>query len=50
MNASVRVQFFDVFNRHFWGNPNTSITNKFFGQVTGVSGFRYGQFGARFEF
>jgi Carboxypeptidase regulatory-like domain len=50
MNASVRVQFFDVFNRHYWGNPNTSITSPFFGQVTGVSGFRYGQFGARFEF
>ena len=50
MSASVRVQFFDVFNRHTWGNPDTSITSPFFGQVTGVSGFRYGQFGARFEF
>jgi hypothetical protein len=50
MSASVRVQFFDLFNRHYWGNPNNSITNIFFGQVTGVSGFRYGQFGARFEF
>ena len=50
MNASLRVQFFDVLNRHYWGDPNTSITSPFFGQVTGVSGFRYGQLGARFEF
>jgi hypothetical protein len=50
INASLRVQFFDVFNRHHWGNPNTSINSPYFGHVTGVSGFRYGQLGARIEF
>ena len=47
---SLRAQFFDVFNRHHWGTPNLDMTNtSFFGHVTSVSGFRYGQLAARFE-
>ncbi len=50
VTASLRVQFFDVLNRHHWGNPNTSINSPYFGHVTGVNGYRYGQLGARIEF
>jgi hypothetical protein len=48
--ATLRAEFFDVLNRHHWGSPTTSnigATN--FGNVTGVSGSRQGQLGARFE-
>ncbi len=47
--ATLRAQFFDAFNRHHWSAPNTDINSPFFGHVTGVSGHRYGQIGARFE-
>ena len=47
---SLRAQFFDVFNRHHWGTPNLDLNSPFFGHVTSVSGNRYGQLGARFEF
>jgi hypothetical protein len=47
--ATLRAQFFDLFNRHHWDGPNQDITSPYFGHVTGVSGFRYGQVGARFE-
>jgi len=46
---SLRAQFFDVFNRHHWGAPNLDMNSPFFGHVTSVSGFRYGQLSARFE-
>jgi hypothetical protein len=46
---SLRAQFFDVFNRHHWAAPNLDMNSSFFGHVTGVSGFRYGQLSARFE-
>jgi carboxypeptidase family protein len=46
---SLRAQFFDVFNRHHWGPPNLDMTSSFFGNVTSVSGYRYGQLSARFE-
>jgi len=46
---SLRAQFFDVFNRHHWGPPNLDMTSAFFGNVTSVSGYRYGQLSARFE-
>ena len=47
---SLRAQFFDIFNRHHWGAPNvTDMTSPFFGHVTSVSGYRYGQLSARFE-
>ena len=46
---SLRAQFFDIFNRHHWGQPNLDMNSPFFGHVTSVSGFRYGQLSARFE-
>ena len=46
---TLRAEFFDVFNRHYWGGPNTSFGTGYFGHVTGVSGNRTGQLGARFE-
>jgi hypothetical protein len=49
IHASLRAQFFDVLNRHHWGGPDTVINSPTFGQVTGVSGYRYGQVGARVE-
>jgi hypothetical protein len=50
VHGSLRVDFFNVLNRHYWGNPNKTISSPLFGQVTGVSGYRYGQLDARFEF
>jgi hypothetical protein len=47
---TLRGEFFNVLNRHQWSNPDSgSITDANFGQVTGVSGNRTGQVGARFE-
>ncbi len=46
---SLRAQFFDVFNRHHWGAPNLDMNSPLFGHVTSVSGNRYGQLSARFE-
>ena len=36
--ATLRAQFFDLFNRHHWGGPIEDITSPYFGHVTGVSG------------
>ena len=47
--VTLRAEFFDLFNRHYWYGPNTNIASPFFGHVTGVSGNRTGQLGARFE-
>ena len=49
-SLSLRAQFFDVFNRHHWGTPNLTMNSPFFGHVTSVTAFRYGQLAARFEF
>jgi hypothetical protein len=46
---TLRAEFFDVFNRHYWGNPNMNFGSAYFGHVTGASGNRTGQLGARFE-
>jgi hypothetical protein len=46
---TLRAEFFNLFNRHYWNNPNTSFSSAYFGHVTGVSGNRTGQLGARFE-
>ena len=47
--ATLRADFFDLFNRHTYWNPNGgSTTTQNVGQVLGVSGNRTGQFGARF--
>jgi hypothetical protein len=47
--VTLRAEFFDLFNRHYWDNPNTSFGTGYFGHVTGVYGNRTGQLGARFE-
>ncbi len=45
-----RVEFYNIFNRHSFDNPNTNLTSPDFGYVTGVSSTpRNGQFGVRFE-
>jgi hypothetical protein len=46
---TLRAEFFDLFNRHYWDKPNLSYGTAYFGHVTGVSGNRTGQLGARFE-
>lgn len=48
--VSLRAEFFNVFNRHHYGNPNLNIGGPYFGQVTNVVGNpRQGQVGARFS-
>jgi hypothetical protein len=58
---SIRFQMFNVFNRHSYGDPNTSIGTDQFGHVGtwdgseylatgGTPGPRIGQFGLRFSF
>ncbi|WP_295413878.1 hypothetical protein, partial [uncultured Thiodictyon sp.] len=45
---TLRAEFFDAFNRHHYNSPNTgNIHGDHFGNVTGVSGNRQGQLGAR---
>ena len=47
---SIRVEFYDLFNRHYYDNPVNDITSPLFGYVTSVGGTsRNGQFGARFQ-
>jgi hypothetical protein len=49
-SLSLRVEFYNLFNRHAFANPSTDNTSPLFGYVTGVTGSpRQGQFGARFE-
>jgi hypothetical protein len=48
-SASIRAEFYDVFNRHSYGGPNETMSSQYFGQVTSVAGNRTGQFGGRFE-
>ncbi len=47
--VTLRAEFFDIFNRHYWDNPNTNFSSGYFGHVAGVYGNRTGQLGARFE-
>jgi hypothetical protein len=47
---SIRFEFYNLFNRHYFNNPNTDIASPQFGYVTGIGGSpRQGQFGARFQ-
>ncbi len=47
----IRAEFYNVFNRHAFGNPDTNLSSPTFGYITNVqAGQRTGQFGARFEF
>jgi Carboxypeptidase regulatory-like domain len=49
-NLSIRVEFYDLLNRHYFNNPNTDMSSPNFGYVTSVQGTsRNGQFGARFQ-
>jgi hypothetical protein len=46
---SIRVEFYNLLNRHYFSNPNTNISSSQFGYVTSSTGTpRQGQFGARF--
>lgn len=47
---SLRVEFYDLLNRHYFNDPVTDTTSPNFGYVTGVQGIsRNGQFGARMQ-
>ncbi len=47
----LRLEFYNIFNRHSFNNPDTNLNSPTFGYVTSVSSTpRNGQFGARFEF
>lgn len=47
---TLRADFFNVTNRHYWAFPNLSMGNPYFGHVTDTTGNpRVGQLGARFE-
>jgi Carboxypeptidase regulatory-like domain/TonB dependent receptor len=48
-SATLRAEFYDVFNRHYLAAPDTGIGDATFGQVTTVYGNRTGQLGARFQ-
>jgi outer membrane receptor protein involved in Fe transport len=50
MKLQIRAEFYNLFNRHYFNNPNTTIGGAYFGGVTSVGGSpRNGQLGARFE-
>ncbi len=51
-NLNIRLEFFNVFNRHQLGGPNTNLADPLFGYVLGYGGDggRIGQLGARFTF
>ena len=47
----LRGEFYDVMNRHYWNNPNNSISSPYFGMVQSENGTsRIGQVGLRIEF
>ncbi len=46
----LRVEFYNIFNRHSFSNPNTNLNSPNFGYVTSVNSTpRNGQFGVRFQ-
>jgi len=50
LKMQFRIEYFDVFNRHYFDGPDTNIADPHFGQVTSVQGtHRVGQFSVRFE-
>jgi hypothetical protein len=51
-NLNIRLEFFNVFNRHQLGGPDTNLADPLFGYVLGYGGDggRIGQLGARFTF
>lgn len=47
----IRAEFYNLFNRHNFANPDTNLSSPTFGYITSVNTSpRAGQFGARFEF
>ncbi len=47
---TLRAEFFNVLNRHYWASPNLTFGSAYFGHVTDTTGNpRQGQLGARFE-
>ncbi|MBI4891048.1 MAG: hypothetical protein HY821_10530, partial [Acidobacteria bacterium] len=44
-----RLEMFNLFNRHYFGGPNMSLSNAYFGNVTSASGRRTGQLTGRIE-
>jgi hypothetical protein len=48
--ASIRADFFNLFNRHYWNGPDLNLSDPQFGHVNGVWGNRTMQIGARFQF
>jgi hypothetical protein len=44
----IAAQFFNFFNRHYYGGPDVNMNDVTFGQITSVSGNRTGQVSARF--
>jgi hypothetical protein len=50
-NVTLRMEFFNIFNRDELGGPDTNLSDGTFGQILGHSiGGRQGQFGARITF
>jgi hypothetical protein len=49
---TLRMEFFNVFNRHQMGGPDTNMSDSTYGQIISYGGLggRVGQFGARFTF
>jgi len=48
--AQFRLEFYNIFNRHHFANPDTNIASPTFGRVINVTGdSRTGQIGVRFE-
>ncbi len=46
----LRVEFYNIFNRHTFADPDTALNSPTYGYVTGVNSLpRQGQFGVRFE-
>jgi len=45
----LRIEFFNLFNRHFFGGPDMNMNNRYFGNVWTANGNRTGQAGLRVE-
>jgi hypothetical protein len=45
----LRMEFTNLFNRHFFSSPDLGMSNSYFGNVRTASGGRIGQFGVRLE-
>ena len=51
-NLTMRLEFFNLFNRHQLGGPDTNMSDATFGQIINYGGVggRVGQLGARLAF